>query len=284
MSSKKIKDYLSFKRVFAIFGLTVLLFAGLLSSSRVNSQAVTVGYGSDSTLQRGMIVSLKADDANKVEPASIDNSTRLHGIVVSANDAPVTLSEEEEKNFVATIGKYETLVTNQNGDIKVGDYIAISSVNGVGTKANKTHTTVVGKATANYDSSSNVISTTEIKDITGATNNISIGRIVVDISVGANPLYQPAEVNLPGFLKTAVEAIASKPVSVTRIYVGLVVFLGAAFISGSLLYSGIRSSMISIGRNPLSKKSVTKGLLQVVISSIVVFVLGIFGVYLLLSL
>jgi hypothetical protein len=281
--SKKIKEYLSLKRCAALFGLSLLFVLGLVNGNGY-SQAVTQGYKSDQKLQRGMIASLSAEDSNKIEAATLENSSRLHGVVVSANDAPVTLSDEEQKTFVATIGRYETLVTNQNGDINVGDYIAVSSVNGVGTKAGKDNQHVVGKALETYTSESNVISTTEIKDASGNTQKLNIGRISVDISVGANPLYQPAEVNLPGFLKTAVEAIASKPVSAARIYVGIVVFIGSAFIAGSLLYSGIRSSMISIGRNPLSKKSVTKGLLQVVISSIVVFVLGIFGVYLLLTL
>ena len=55
-------------------------------------------------------------------------------------------------------------------------------------------------------------------------------------------------------------------------------------IAGSLIYSAVRSSLIAIGRNPLSKKSIIRGLFQVVIIGLMVFLSGIFGVYLLLRL
>ena len=60
--------------------------------------------------------------------------------------------------------------------------------------------------------------------------------------------------------------------------------MAAGAIAGSLLYSGIRSSVISIGRNPLSKESITKSLLQIILTSIIIFLIGLFGVYLLLRL
>jgi hypothetical protein len=62
------------------------------------------------------------------------------------------------------------------------------------------------------------------------------------------------------------------------------VFLAATVVAGSMLYAGVRSSMISIGRNPLSKQSIVKSMVQVIITSFMVFILGIFGVYLLLKL
>jgi hypothetical protein len=58
----------------------------------------------------------------------------------------------------------------------------------------------------------------------------------------------------------------------------------AGAVSGSLIYSGIRSGMIAIGRNPLSKKSIVRGIIQVVIVGLIIFLVGVFGVYLLLKL
>ena len=62
------------------------------------------------------------------------------------------------------------------------------------------------------------------------------------------------------------------------------VFLGSALITGVMLYSGARGSLISVGRNPLSKGAILKGLIQIVILSLTVFITGMFGVYLLLKL
>jgi hypothetical protein len=51
-----------------------------------------------------------------------------------------------------------------------------------------------------------------------------------------------------------------------------------------MLYSGIRSGMIAVGRNPLSKKSIMRSLIETVIAGLIVFAVGIFAVYLLLKL
>ncbi|QQS18685.1 hypothetical protein IPL68_01180 [Candidatus Saccharibacteria bacterium] len=56
------------------------------------------------------------------------------------------------------------------------------------------------------------------------------------------------------------------------------------FMTGSLLYGGVRSSLVSIGRNPLAKKSILRGLIQVVILGLTVFVIGLIAIYLLLKL
>jgi hypothetical protein len=51
-----------------------------------------------------------------------------------------------------------------------------------------------------------------------------------------------------------------------------------------ILYSGVRNTLISIGRNPLSKKTIYKGLIQIILMGLIIFITGLFGVYLLLKL
>ena len=278
----KIKTYLSAKRLLATLGLAMLIMLSL--AHPMHAQTVTQGYASDESIERGMLVSLKEGDATKVELADAANSKRLHGIVVNPNDAPVTLSSETQKIFVATVGRYDVLVSDENGTIKQGDYIGISSIKGVGTKADGKSSNVIGKAVADFDGKSNILGTSDLKNNGGATTKINIARISVDIGIGANPLAKSEDVNLPGFLKNATEAIANKKVSVVRVYMSLAILLASVAIAGSMLYAGVRSSMISIGRNPLSKQSITKSLTQVIITSFIVFIIGIFGVYLLLKL
>ena len=278
----KMKKHISVKRLSAIVGLLGLLFVAL--AHPISAQTVTQGYGSDEILQRGMLVSLKDGDPTKVEPAEQDNIKRLHGVVVNPNDAPVTLSSEQQKTFVATVGRYEGLVSDENGTIKQGDYITVSKVRGIGMKTDTKSANVIGKALEDFDGKDKVVSTTDLKDNGGTAQKVHIGRIQLDIGIGANPLAKPEEVNLPGFLKRASEAIAQKPVSALRVYISIGVLLASVAIAGSMLYAGVRSSMISIGRNPLSKQSITKGLMQVILTSFIVFIIGIFGVYLLLRL
>ena len=129
----KIKDHISAKRIWASVGLVLLCALSL--SHPLAAQTVTQGYGSDTKLQRGMLVSIKEGDPSKVEPANVDNGKRLHGVVVNPNDAPVTLSTVDQQTFVATVGRYEGLVSDENGDIKTGDYVSVSKVNGIGMKS-----------------------------------------------------------------------------------------------------------------------------------------------------
>ena len=278
---EKIKAKASFRRFLSLAGLTLLV---LLSRAHlVHAQTITQGYASDQSIQRATIVSLKLDDPKKVEPASLNNLDRLHGVVVSANDAPFTLSTDEEKTFVATTGRFEVFVSNENGDIQPGDFITVSRVAGIGMKAGDVEPYIIGKAIAGFDGQTAVLSTTTVSDA-GQDKKVAIGRIQIDIGVSGNPLVKPTKANLPGFLERLAQSIAEKPVNPTRIYIGLVLFLGTVLLSGTLLYSGIRSGIISVGRNPLSKKSITKSLMQVILTSVIILLLGVFAVYLLLRL
>ena len=279
----KIRELLFPQRVLALIALVCLIV--LSYSGPLFAQAFTQGYGTDGTLQRGMIVRLKEGDSTKVQALSPDEMEKMHGVVVNANDAAATLSDlTAEKVFVATQGRYEILVSNQNGDIKEGDFITLSAIKGVGMKAGDTQAFVAGRALAGFDASSRAVSTTKIKDSDGVERDVRIGRIQAEINIGRNPLLRGKEANLPGFLQRVSESIAGKPVDASRVYIGIVVFMLTTIVSGSLLYGGVRSGIISIGRNPFSKKTIIRGMFQVIITGLIIFILGIFGVYLLLKL
>jgi len=278
---KKLKEKLSTKRVLSVVGLAFLL--GVARFGPTVAQTITQGYGSDSPIQRATVVSINVDDPKKVEPATLDNKDRLHGVVVSQNDAPFNLSSEDENVFVATTGRFEIFVSNENGVVQAGDLLTVSRVAGIAMKAGEKDINVIAKAISGFDGQTAVLSTTVIND-GGVDTKVAIGRVQADIGVAGNPLFKPSQANLPGFLEKLAENIAQKPVNPTRIYLSIFTFLASTAVSGTLLYSGIRSGIISVGRNPLSKKSITKSLMQVIITSIIILLLGIFGVYLLLRL
>jgi hypothetical protein len=281
MIKTKIRQFISWQRILALLALGALVFLSL--SSPLQAQTLTQGYNADEVLQRGMIVQLKKSDTTKVEPVKVETIDQMHGVVVNANDAPVTLSSEGQKVFVATAGHFAVLVSDQAGAINAGDYITISTLAGVGMKAGEKEPIVVGRALASFDGKSEVISSTTIKDTAGNTQTVHLGRIDTDISVSRNPLLRAREPNLPEFLQRASEAIAGKPVNPIRVYIALVVFIISTVIAGSLLYGGVRSAIISIGRNPLSKKSIVRSMLQVIFTGLIIFFSGLFGVYLLLK-
>jgi hypothetical protein len=268
-----------------LLALALLIFLVFLSlSSPLEAQTgFTQGYGADQPLEKGMIVQLKKDDPSKVEPNTTDTMDKMHGVVVDANDSPVTLSSEGQKVFVAKSGRYDVLVSDQNGAIETGDYITISALNGIGMKAGTKEPIVIGRALAGFDGKQGVISTAEVKDAAGSTKKVNLGRVEVDITVNRNPNLKAEEPNLPEILRRATSVIAGKQVSPARAYISIVVFIISTIIAGSLMYSGIRSGIISIGRNPLSKKSIIRGMFQVIITGLIVFITGLFGVYLLLK-
>ena len=280
MLKAKIKKLCTVQRFFSVGALSLL--AVLSVNFPIFAQALIQGYGSDQALQRGQLVQLKEKDPSKVEAVKQATADKLLGVIVDSNDAPVTLSAEGKKVFVATAGRYDVLISTQNGPIKAGDYIATSAVDGIGMKAGSKEPFIIGRAISDFDGKSGVVSNAKVKDSGGKERTIAIGRVQGDITVAGNPLLKGEEPNVPEFLKKVTEAIAGKPVNAVRVYTGLFVFIVSTLIAGILMYGGVRSAIISIGRNPLGKKSIMRGMFQVIITGLIVFISGLFGVYLLL--
>ena len=276
----KIKEFASAKRVFSILVLATLVTMKL--TGVMYAQSITQGYGTTDVLQKGMIVGLKEDDPTKVEALNVDQLDRMLGVIVDANDSPITISGDTQKVFVATVGRYDVLVSDQEGTINPADHVTLSSLNGIGMKATFQQSEIIGRAINGFDGTKNLVGTAKLSDNTGVTKDVKIGRIQLDIAISKNPLAKSAAVT-PEFLAKIGQAIAGKSLSPARLYISAGIFLVASFIAGAVLYAGIRSSIISIGRNPLSKKSIMRGLVEVIFTSLIVFIIGVVGVYLLLK-
>jgi hypothetical protein len=243
------------------------------------SGAITTTYSADSTVQLGMIVQLKDKAPTSVVPLTTASTSKALGVVIPNSNVAIVLTPQnvtKQQVLVATNGTYNVLVSNQNGPIKVGDYLAISAVAGVAMKA--------GKAAGNFTGSGNVISAIKLKDQLGKDTTLALGRIQVDINIAHNPLNQKTIDHVPAFLANLAQAVASKSVSVARIYLSTVILAVTTVITSIMLYSGVRSGMVAVGRNPLSKKSIIKSLIQTIIAGLIIFIVGIFAVYLLLKL
>lgn len=277
----KIKNLLSLKKLVAMLVLGALITIKL--TGVLSAQTVTRGYASGQVLQRGMVVGLTKADASKIEPIDVTRANDILGVVVAANDSPITLSGPNDRVFVATTGRYDVLVSDQQGAIKTADYITVSSLGGIAMKANDQQSTVVGRAGAAFDGKTNVLSSTTLTDGSGKARTVRITRIAVEVSIGKNPLAK-ADSGTPAILSKAGRAITGKTVSAVRLYLGTIIFIVGTVIAGAILYAGIHSSIISIGRNPLSRKSIFRSMIGVAFTSLIVFVISVIGVYLLLKL
>lgn len=266
---------------------TIVLFIALMSfmAMPVLAQELTQGYRSDEVLARGAIVAVSQQDQAKVETINGDQMDRMFGVVVRSNDSALSLAEEDQGVFVATKGRFEILVTDINGEIKNGDVITLSPFTGIGMKADGRQKLAIATALQDFDvnNQDQVISQSDVKDDVGQTHKASIGRIIADVEVKANPLAESNQA-VPAFLASISSTIAQKPVSASRIYAGLVVLMLTSAVSASLLYSVVKSAVISIGRNPLAKKYVLRGVIQVIFISFIIFIAGLFAVYLILKL
>lgn len=234
---------------------------------------VVEGYTSADTLQPGQIVAL-VDAKNKtVKAAPANDATGLYGVVVDPSDAPITLVGQNSKVFVATTGTYQVLVSVSNGAVKPGDFISVSNINGIGAKATAGQSLILGRAADGFNGTTGVITN---------NNGKNIGRIFVNISVSKNPISN-TDPTLPSFLRKAADGLANKSVPVIRVYTALMIFGVSLIAAITVLYSGVRSSLISIGRNPLSRKAIFSGMYKTILTGLGVFIIGMAGVYLLLK-
>ncbi len=269
---------------FLLFFVLVLCGSTVIATSAL-AQDVTQGYLSDKSLQNGMIVRLKPKDSTKVEALAAKDIKEMLGVVVSSGESAVSLANvgTDQQVYVATEGQYNVLVSTQSGPIQEGDFVTISSIPGVGMKMQNNEPLIIGKALKDFAGTTDAVSTMELQTNKGK-KQVSIGRLAVAVSVAHNPLFVPAnQTGVPQFLYKASVIIAERHVSAYRIYAGLIMLVLCILISGSILYAGVHSSMIAIGRNPLARHSIFRNLTQVIVLALIVFIIGVFAVYLLLK-
>lgn len=249
-------------------------------------------YSADSELNTGTILQLTGKDSGRVQPAQQSDLSRMFGVVVDRSQIPLRLADDSLQNetYVATSGTYNTLVSTQNGTIKPGDFVTLSSVDGVAMKAGLVdqQRLVFGRAQAGFDGKGVILGTATLKDKAGKdTKTVTIGMVPVTLDIKTNPNKKEeksTKANLPEQLQRIGKQIAEKDVNPIRIYLSIAIMIISLIAAIVVLYSGVRSGVISIGRNPMSKKSIFRALLEVILTSLLIVIVGLFAVYLLLKL
>lgn len=274
-----------------IISLAVLL--GITAATALPAYAANygggsvTGYGAEAPIDIGTIVQLAGESTKEVKVATQKELQNMFGVVVDRNTLPITLSSEALKNetFVAVSGTYNVLVSTQGGSIASGDYVTLSAIDGIAMKAGTEEKTVFGRAVSKFDGKGVTLGTMPLKDTTGKDNKtVTIGSIPVTIDIKKNPNEKSTRVDVPEFLQRLGQQIAEKEVSPIRIYLSLGITAVSLIIALVIIYSGIRNSVISIGRNPMSKKSIFRALLEIILTCLLILIVGLFAVYLLLKL
>jgi hypothetical protein len=148
-------------------------------------------------------------------------------------------------------------------------------------KASEYQAEIIGTASGDFNGG-HAIETVPIKNGEGRTINVSIGMVVVNLRLSPNPRYIRNN-SLPGVITTAANAVANKSVGLIQIYLSMALLTLTFFVVGIIFYGAVRSSIISIGRNPLSKSSVIKGLFKVLVLGLIILGAGLTASYLVLK-
>ena len=232
------------------------------------------GFSAKGNLSAGMMVALAKNSENTVEVAPAADSSRIFGVVIDPRDAPLILNRNSgDQIFVTSSGTYQVLVDTERGPVAIGDYVSISSTDGIGAKATFSQSLVLGQAATAFDGK------------TGSITKVGaypVGKVTVTINPRKNPLVKN-DIAIPLFLRKLGEGIAGKPISAIHIYAALAFLAAAITIATSMLAAGVRGGMIALGRNPLNRGPIMNSMFKVVSASVLIFVIGLAGVYLLLK-
>jgi hypothetical protein len=257
---------------FRIFVPAAILGVFLMGSTAMADNVVQ-GYKSKGDVETGFLVALVKDNPDTVEAVPAGAASRIFGVVVDPSGAPLTLNRQVQGQvFVATTGNYPVFVSTERGAIRQGDYLSISSTAGIAANVTGSQSSIIGQALENFDGKKNAIT---------KVGNSQVGKILVNIDPRKNPIATN-DVFVPGFLKTVGQAIAGKPVSAQRIYLSLIFLIAAVALATVLLWASVRGGMIAMGRNPLNRGHILNSMFKVVSAAVMVFLIGLFGVYLLL--
>jgi hypothetical protein len=236
------------------------------------------GYSTTEKLSIGSIVSLQKNTTDQVIAASTSNVDNLLGVVINENSSLLSVSNGNATQIqVATSGTVQVLVSDINGKIERGDHVTASPISGVGMKANG-NVRVIG--TAQGDAGKGTKQT--YKNKSGQEQSANLSEIPVLVNV-AYFFKEPNKTIIPFALQSVANALAGKTVSTLPILVSLGIFLITLIVVVSIIYSMIRSSIISVGRNPMSQSAIYRDLIQLSTLVLAILAVAIIAIYMILT-
>lgn len=262
---------------FVLVGAFLLSFVFMPGVHAVTT--ISQSYTTSSQIAVGSIVSLEKNSSDQVTPSSIMNVDTLIGVVINASNALLSLSNDKQSNQVqvATSGTAQVLVSDINGTVAEGDHITASPINGVGMKATD-NVRIIGIAQGDLSGGSKQT----YKDKAGKEHSAIIGQVPVLVNV-AYFFKEPDKTIIPQALQNLANSMAGKKVSSLPIIISGGIFVIMIIVVSSIIYSMIRSSIISVGRNPMSQSAIYRDLIQLSALVLGILAVGIIAIYLVLT-
>lgn len=240
--------------------------------------SISQSYTTTDQLSAGTIVSINSGASNRVTAAVAGNTDSLLGVVISADTSLLSLSNGSTNQVqVATSGIIPVFVSDMNGPINKGDFITVSPIKGVGTKATHSMQTL-GIAQGPVSNAS--VQSYTAQD--GSKHSVTIGEVPVLINVSYYTVQTDSSI-IPAAVQNAANAFAGKPVSTLPILVSAAIFIITIVVVASIIYSMVRSSIISVGRNPMAQSAVYRNVIQLSALVVVILAVGLTSIYLILT-
>ena len=262
----------------AIASMTAVIVGTLLVRPVFAATSLSQGYIAEGDIAVGSVVSLKNGTSDTVVAASSQTTDSVIGVVINNGSSPLSLDKGVANQVqVATNGVVPALVSDCNGAIAQGDQITASPISGVGMLAT-TNTKVVGVAQGDVTGTTKQL----VDKAICPSGEVTLGQVPVLVSVSYH-YKQPDKTIIPAALQNLANTVAGKQVSSLPIIISSAIFLVTIVIVASIIYSMIRSSIISVGRNPLSQSAVYRDVIQ--LSALVLGILGVavIAIYLVLT-
>lgn len=265
-----LRHFLSTAALVILFGLSTATAHALTSISQ--------SYTSSGQVPIGSIVGLQNNSSDQVDPSNTTTADSIIGVVINADTSLLSLSNEHGNQVqVATSGTAPVLVSDINGPIARGDHITASPIAGVGMKATE-NVRIIGIAQSDFTDGSEQSYT----DTQGKKNTVRIGQVPLLVNV-AYYFKQPDKTIIPSALQNVANALAGKSVSTVPIIISAAIFIITIIVVSSIVYSMIRSSIISVGRNPMSQSAIYRDLIQMSALVLVILGVGLTSIYLVLT-
>ncbi len=253
----------------SLFAMGSFIFA---SQASVLAGIVGEEFVVSDNLQNGLIVSIDPEEPDSIRLASLSSGKYSLGIINDSLSNAITFTKDNASLSVALSGEVAVYVSDANGDIKKGDFIGVSWLEGVGMRAlDNQDQKLIGVALEDYnpDDSSQYGSI----DTADGSKDVSVDAIQVRLfskegSVDAIGASQSSGI------ENFANSVAGKNVNPIRVLAGSLIFVMGVALAGFFSFSSVRASFISVGRNPMASASIYRNLVQVSMISVAALVIG----------
>ena len=266
-------------RAFSLSAM-LLAFGALVGTAPLANaiSSISQGYTASEAVSIGSLVSLEKNSSDHIVPSTVENANNLIGVVINDGSSPLTIESSDSKQvIVATSGVVPILVSDINGDIKQGDPVTPSSIKGVGMLATA-NSKIIGFAQGAMTGKT----TQKMKDDQGIEQEVTLGQLPVLVSVSSH-YRQPEKTVIPAALQNVANSVAGKKVDSLPIIISSVIFIIMLITVVSIVYAMIRSSIISVGRNPMAQSAVYRDIIQLSVLVLAIIGVSIIAIYFVLT-